>query len=225
MVIKIFIWGAIITFPVFMIEFGIAQSIGKISLPPIYISILYWFVAIALVEEIFKYLVVKGKALKSYAMDEPVDIMIYMVIAALGFAALENILYLLPPAEKIFSLNEILTRTVLISFFRFIGATFLHALCSGLVGYFSAISICKGKKGRGLVLLGLLIAIFLHGLYNLSIMEIGMPLKYILPVAILIGLSIFITFAFRHLKTMKSVCKITKKDYGTIKKDKSKRGL
>jgi RsiW-degrading membrane proteinase PrsW (M82 family) len=42
--------------------------------------------------EIFKYLVVRFKVIKNPAFDEPTDIMLYMIIAALGFAAVENIL-------------------------------------------------------------------------------------------------------------------------------------
>ena len=211
MILKIFFWGMLITVPVFLVEFGAAHTITKINLPPFFISILYWFLVIALIEETFKYLVVRGKVLKHHAFDEPVDAMIYMIIAALGFAALENILYLLPPAEKILSLNEVFSRTIIISFFRFIGATFLHALCSGLVGYFLALSIYRAKKGSGLVILGLSSAILLHGLYNFSIMEIEAPLKFIIPIIILLGLALFVTFGFKKLKKMKSVCILQKK--------------
>ncbi len=211
MILKIFFWGMVITLPVFLVEFGAAYAITKINLPSFFLSILYWFLIIASVEEIFKYLVVRGKVLKHCVFDEPVDAMIYMIVAALGFAALENILYLLPPAEKIFSINEFFARTVIISFFRFIGATFLHALCSGLVGYFMALSIYKAKKGSGLIILGLLSAILLHGLYNFSIMEIEAPLKFIIPTIILLGLSLFVTLGFKKLKKMKSVCILPKK--------------
>ncbi|MBU3895817.1 PrsW family intramembrane metalloprotease, partial [Patescibacteria group bacterium] len=91
---------------------------------------------------------------------------------------------------------------------RFVGATFLHALCSGLVGYFLALAICRPKIKIVFVTIGLVIAAFLHGLYNFSIIEIEGPLKLLIPVAILISLTIFITIAFIKLKKMKSVCKI-----------------
>ncbi|MBU3934453.1 PrsW family intramembrane metalloprotease [Patescibacteria group bacterium] len=211
MILKIFFWGMVITVPVFVMEFGAAHAIEAVNFSPFLSSILYWFLAIALVEEVFKYLLVKGKVLKNHAFDEPVDAMIYMIVGALGFAALENILYLLPPAEKIFSLNELFARTVIISFFRFVGATFLHALCSGLVGYFLALSLRKAKGGSKLTILGLLIVVLLHGLYNFSIMEIGGSLKFIIPIIILAGLFLFVTLAFKKLKKMKSICLLPKK--------------
>lgn len=210
MILKIFFWGMVITIPVFAMEFGAAHLIDAIKLPHFWTSLLYWFLAIAFVEELFKYLLVRGKVLRNHAFDEPVDAMIYMIVGALGFAALENILYLLPPAERVFSLNELIARTVIISFFRFVGATFLHALCSALVGYFLALSLRKNKR-TGLTVLGLSIAILLHGLYNFSIMEIETSLRFIIPIIILLALALFVTLAFRKLKKMKSICILPKK--------------
>lgn len=208
MVVKVFFFGVAITIPVFLVEFLLSKAIPLIGLPFFWSSIIYWFLAIALVEEYFKYWAVKHGVLKDKEFDEPVDTMIYMITVALGFAALENILYLFPPAEKVFMFNELLARTATISFFRFVGATFLHALCSGLVGYFLALAICRPKIKIVFVTIGLVIAAFLHGLYNFSIIEIEGPLKLLIPVAILISLTIFITIAFIKLKKMKSVCKI-----------------
>lgn len=208
MILKIFCWGMLITLPVFLVELGALKIIVRLNMPRLFVLLLYWFAAIALVEEIFKYLVVKIKILRSYEFDEPVDAMIYMATAALGFAALENILYLLPPAEKIFSFGELVVTTAAIGFFRFIGATFLHALCSAMVGYFLALSLCK-RKNRWLIALGLFFAVLLHGLYNFSIMEIESPLKFIIPVIILLWLAVFVSFGFKNLKKIKSVCKIS----------------
>ncbi len=208
MIVKIFILGALSTIPVFFIEYSLSRLISIPVLPELLYLALYWFVVIAATEEIFKYIVVRYKALKSPAFDEPVDAMIYMIIAALGFAALENILYLIPGAEQVLSFNALLARTITISFFRFIGATFLHALCSGLVGYFIAMSVCREEKKMNLTFLGVLIAILLHGLYNFSIMKLSDPLKVAVPVLILSGLAIFVTLGFRQLRKMKSTCRI-----------------
>lgn len=208
MVLKIFIYGILIALPVFVIETGLSILLTKLKLPSIFVSFLYWFVAIALVEEILKYLVVKEKVFKHYEFDEPTDVMIYMIVAAMGFSALENVLYLLPPVGKIFPFVEIFKRTIIISFFRFIGATILHALCSGLVGYFVALACLETKKKLRLTFLGLFLATVLHGFYNFSIMEGAKSIKIIIPVVILLGLALFVSFAFKKLKKIKSVCKI-----------------
>ena len=51
-----------------------------------------------LIEEYLKYAVVRWRVLKNPAFDEPLDTMIYLIISALGFAAVENLLniYLAP---------------------------------------------------------------------------------------------------------------------------------
>ncbi len=208
MILKMFFWGALIIFPVFVIEFSGNFLLNKMTLPPLIVSIIYWFLIIGLVEEFFKYLLVKIKILKNPAFDEPVDAVIYMIVVALGFAALENILYLLPPVEKALTFSELFIRTAAISFFRFLGATLLHSLCSALVGFFLALSIYKKEKRARLIASGLLTVTLLHGLYNFSIIEIEEPLKFVIPVIILFGLTLFLVFAFWKLKKMKSVCQV-----------------
>ena len=207
MIFKVFLWGSFITLPVFLIQLGLSALLTELKLPSFIISLLYWFVVIALTEEFFKYLVVRGKVFNSHHLDEPLDIMLYMIIAALGFAALENVLYLFSPADNL-SFNQVLNNTLIISFIRFIGATFLHTLCSGTVGYFLALSFYETKNKRWLFLAGLSIAAILHGLYNFSIMTFKGTLQFVIPIIILTGLAIFMIWAFNRVKKMKSVGKV-----------------
>src|SRR3989344_4407839 len=100
MILKVFLWGALITLPVFFVQLGLSTLLAGLKLPALIISILYWFLAIAFTEEFFKYLVVKKVVFNSKHLDEPLDIMLYMIVAALGFAALENILYLFSPVNN-----------------------------------------------------------------------------------------------------------------------------
>jgi len=172
---------------------------------PLLFFIFYQFVIIALVEEFFKYLVVKEKVINDPEFDEPIDVMLYMIIAALGFAALENLLVLFPGKEPF-----LFKQTVTISAFRFIGATFLHALSSGTLGYFLALSIFEPKRKIKLILTGIIIATILHGLFNISIIGIEKNLTVAIAVLIVLltGLAIFVSFGFRKLKKLASICKI-----------------
>lgn len=203
MIIKIFLYGMAIAIPVALLELGIFAGLIELNLPRIFVLILYFFLGVALVEEFFKYLVVRIKVLRDPEFDEPLDAMIYMIIAALGFAGLENILILFH-LEKVFPLQEILAVTIL----RFVGATFLHALCSGVVGYFLALSFFFPKNKIKLLGLGLGIATILHGLYNFSIIEIEGSTKFIFLFSILMGLALFVSLGFKRLKKLKSICKI-----------------
>ncbi len=207
-VIKIFFYGILVTLPAILLEMGIFKGISflnskDILTSPFLIVLLNIFVGVALVEEVLKYLVVRAKVLGNPEFDEPVDVVLYMIIAALGFAALENILIL-------FSLGPVFLfdQTMGISVFRFLGATFLHTLSSGTVGFFLALSFFETKNRLKLLFTGLGLAIFLHGLYNFCIMKAEGSLKLLIPALILIVLAIFLSWGFKRLKKLKSVCKI-----------------
>jgi len=210
MILKIFLWGAVITLPVFFIQIGLAKLLDGVSVGMLARNIIYWFIIIACSEELFKYLVVRIKVISSPNLDEPLDIMLYMVVAALGFAAVENVLYLVSPVGQM-TLNQIIDRTLIIAFIRFIGATFLHTLCSAVIGYAIAISLYDQKNKLAEAGSGIIIAVALHGLYNFSIMTLDGYLKLAIPVAIIIILAVLTFSGFKRLQKLKGVCELNTK--------------
>lgn len=209
MILNIFLWGALIALPIFFVEIGLKYLLDSmgVGISPLVYSLIYWFIIIAFSEELFKYLVVRVKVVDSPHLDEPVDIMIYMVVAALGFAAIENVLYLFVPTAQM-SFNDFVTRTLIIDSIRFIGATFLHTLCSAVIGYAIAISLCDQKNKLLELASGIVIATGLHGLFNFSIITLEGNLKIIVPVLVILTLSVLVFFGFEKLKKMKGICKI-----------------
>jgi len=120
-----------------------------------------------IVEEVLKYAAALIVILWNKAVDEPIDTIIYMITIALGFSALENALFIFNPLQDGDYLNSFLTGN-----FRFLGATLLHVLASGTVGIAMALSFYKPDMIKVLVAtLGLFVAIILHALFNLFIME------------------------------------------------------
>jgi len=207
MILNIFLWGALMTIPVFFVQIGLKDLLDKVDTNLVIKNLIYWFLIIALSEEFFKYLVIKVKVFNSPNLDEPLDIMLYMVIAALGFAAVENVLYLFAPAGPM-SFNQMINRTLIVDLIRFIGATFLHTLCSAVVGYSLAISFCEVKRKNITLVLGISVATLLHGLYDFSIMTLEGYVKYAIPVIIILTLAFLVFSGFEKLKKMKSICKI-----------------
>ncbi len=209
MVLKVFFLGILAAGLAALLEIGILKFIGLffpnlIVKESIWFIIFKFFLVIALIEELSKYLIVRNFVLSSSELDEPLDIMLYLIISALGFAALENLLLVfatMEPFDMIQTLN--------FSFSRFIGATFLHTLASGTLGFFLALSFCFQKNQKKLFIFGLGIATILHGLYNFAIMKLEAPLENLIPLAILIGLALFTTWGFIKLKKIKSICKIS----------------
>ena len=203
MILKVFFFGMAAAIPVALLEIGFYEELKLLSIPFWISKLLYVFFGIAFIEELFKYLVVKKTVLKNSELDEPLDVMLYMIIAALGFAAAENLLVLLPMLNPFRFLE-----TAMVSLLRFLGATFLHTLTSGLLGYFLALSFGGYKNQPRLAWFGLSTVVVLHGLYNFSIMEIGGNLKFLIPIAILISLAIFVSLGFQRVKKIKSICRV-----------------
>lgn len=144
---------------------------GDIVCPPINFPLLpHWqFLAWATIEEVLKFAAVLIAALHTQAYDEPIDAIIYMMCAALGFAALENMLFILP--HIIPNINAGFVSSVFITNLRFIGANLLHVVASSTIGIALALSFYKTRKEKILwVFGGLVTAIMLHWLFNLFIM-------------------------------------------------------
>ncbi len=201
MVLKVFILGILAACLASVFEIAVLKIMTGKSLLFI---ILESFLLIALVEEFVKYLVVRLYVFTSAELDEPLDVMLYMVISALGFAFLENII-LFFAAEHPYAVGAAFSFALL----RFFGAVFLHTLTSGVLGFFIALSFCSAKNKKMLYFIGFFIAIILHGFYNLAITELIGFWQYSIPAIIIIILAVFTTYGFIKLKKLKSICKIS----------------
>jgi protease PrsW len=121
----------------------------------------------AAIEEGLKFSIGKWLLLGRKANDEPIDAIIYMITIALGFAAIENTLFLLNPL-----LDGKIVDTILTGNLRFLGATLLHVLASATVGMSMAFAFYKSKLIKIVCVgFGLFLAIVLHSAFNLFIIE------------------------------------------------------
>jgi RsiW-degrading membrane proteinase PrsW (M82 family) len=113
------------------------------------------FVVVALVEEFSKYVIVRYYAQRNKEFDEPFDGIVYAVMVAMGFAALENIMYVFQYGMS----NGIL---------RAFTAVPAHAAFGILMGFFMGkAKFAKTKKEKiRLNLTGLLAATLFHGAYD-----------------------------------------------------------
>lgn len=215
-VLKIFIWGMLIAPLAVLLQFGLIWLTKPSFDLKIFFSLLSqidnnWrgllvlIVFAPVVEEYLKYAIVKEKILKSPDFDEPLDAMLYLIIGALGFATVENLIVILK--TPLLPISQALSTIS----FRFIGATFLHALASGIVGYFLAKSLLETKKRFPLIIHGLVLAIIFHGIYNYLINLLDQNYSSIIVLAIvslLASAAIFVSISFKKLKKQLSICKI-----------------
>ncbi len=189
LLVKVFSFGIIIAPIVILLEAAV-KAISEIDFLP---QALVFFGLAAFVEEYMKYWVVKNSVLFKPDFDEPHDSIIYMITAALGFAAMENILI----AFKVYP--DGFNATLGVISLRFAGATLLHALTSGIVGYFLGLAWFFYHFKKYLVALGLIIASLLHLVFNYIIFinpSVALPGNVIL----LLGMLILVFILFDKLR-------------------------
>jgi RsiW-degrading membrane proteinase PrsW (M82 family) len=125
------------------------------------------FAAWSMIEEFGKYIVAWFVVLHRRENDEPIDAVIYLVAVALGFAGLENALFLLSPYG-----GDTLTETVMTGNLRFMGATLLHVFSSAIVGIALAYSFYKPTLVREwYAAVGVILAALLHTVFNFLILN------------------------------------------------------
>ncbi|OGI95698.1 hypothetical protein A2917_00015 [Candidatus Nomurabacteria bacterium RIFCSPLOWO2_01_FULL_42_17] len=155
-------------------------------------------------EEIIKYIAIMVVLYKTTYADEPVDWPIYLITVALGFAALENVLFL----RKSLSLDQTtigLFTAASIGQLRFLGSTLLHAVSSGILGIALGISLRMGRLKRKLYfIVGLTLAIALHSVFNFFIIKIkGNDFLEVLKVfAFLWVVTIIVILLFEKVRRM-----------------------
>ncbi|WP_111708398.1 PrsW family intramembrane metalloprotease [Lutibacter citreus] len=113
------------------------------------------FFVVALIEEFSKYIIVRYYTQPKNAFNEPFDGIIYAVIISMGFAAVENIFYVLEGG-------------LYIAFLRAFTAIPAHATFAVIMGYFMGKAKFSDRKAYW-NLIGLGGAILFHGSYDFFI--------------------------------------------------------
>lgn len=118
-------------------------------------------------EEIIKFLAVMVVLYKTDNAEEPLDWPIYMITAAVGFAALENTLFLIKPISMGQNTVSLLTGQL-----RFLGSTLLHTVSSGILGISLGFALhTEGFKKFWHIFVGFVLAIALHNVFNFFIIR------------------------------------------------------
>ncbi|MEK7162978.1 MAG: PrsW family intramembrane metalloprotease [Patescibacteria group bacterium] len=193
---KVFIAGALMAIFAAVFQFLLRDVFNSFQIKELGF---FSFSAFAIIEEIFKFLAAYLIIRKNNFFDEPIDAMIYMITAALGFAIVENI----GVAMSISNFQEVIVAITL----RFVGATLLHALSSGIVGYYWAKWIIRKNNAEykreifiKLLFQGIAIASLLHAIFNYLIL-ISREQILIYPTIFLIIIALFVFWDFEKIKS------------------------
>ena len=161
MLVRTFFWGMVMVGPAILFE---APFRSFLSGPSSFgTTLAVSFLVIGLGEEGAKLLAVFLAAYSSVEFDQVLDGIIYSITAALGFAAVENLVYVLK-----FGPGVALTRGVI--------AFLAHASFAGTMGYhLGRAKLVSGSPSRE-ILRGLGWAVLLHGSYDFILLaRVGSP--------------------------------------------------
>lgn len=177
MVFRIFIFGAILVFPIMFIQYIL--NVEGIVKP----GILQAFFATSLLEEFFKWFILYYTVFQHMEFDEPYDGIVYGSAVSLGFATVENILYLLANGVE-FAIGRALLPVS------------SHALFGVIMGFY----LGKGKFSklelrRKWIFLALFIPFCLHGIYDYILMSQEKWMYFMIPFMIFLW-----WFGLRRLK-------------------------
>jgi RsiW-degrading membrane proteinase PrsW (M82 family) len=120
----------------------------------------------AAIEELLKIGAISLIIFNNDVVNEPIDYPMYFIACALGFAALENFLYLIHPIEASGTIVGALTGNL-----RFLGSTLLHAIATSMVGSALGLSFYIRSYRPLYLLVGIIFAITLHSVFNFFIMK------------------------------------------------------
>jgi RsiW-degrading membrane proteinase PrsW (M82 family) len=163
------------------------------------------FIRAAFLEEFFKLVVIIFYCTRKSVFDEPMDGLIYGVAASLGYAAYENIDYVLYVKEYP-SFGLALTRAF--------SAVPAHAFFGIVMGFFVAKSIFEEKNNYFYLILAILIPVGMHGSYNYSLSSDLIHWQFINVIMFISGVAVI--FMFKSLKTKQKAGIIYDKKYYEI---------
>ncbi len=136
------------------------------------------FVVTALMEEGVKFLALFFGAYFHHEFDEPLDGIIYGVAAALGFASIENVVYLMA------------TESTMVVVQRGFTATLGHVAFTGSMGFFLGRAKFTSSRPGWIILAGFGVAVLFHGCYDVFLFAQGwvqwISLLFVLPIVLVI---------------------------------------
>ena len=149
-----------------------------------------------IIEESIKFIMAYILVLRSKYDDEPLDPMIYMITTALGFAAIENMLFLIDPLNHHNYISTIFTGNM-----RFIGATLLHTISSATIALFISFHFFDNKiKKISFVILGIISSVIMHSVFNLLMIGQGASITALELIWIIV---IILLLAFEKIKKIR----------------------
>ena len=158
-----FFWGCFSVVPAIILETVLPGIIPGSTGSSLISVAIYTFVVIAFSEELSKYIFLRYYSYKKRSFNEPFDGIVYAIMVGMGFATIENLMY-------VFGANTPQNQWATAGL-RALTAVPAHATFAVVMGYFTGLAKFSKKNERGLLLAGLIGATVLHGFYDFFLFQ------------------------------------------------------
>jgi protease PrsW len=156
---KAFIAGCASTIPAMLLQIQFQDWENADSLAD---TALFAFAIIGITEELSKFLLLRFFIYPNDEFNEPMDGIVYAVMVGMGFATVENLMYVF---------NTDAEGGISTAIGRAFTAVPAHAAFAVLMGSYMGLAKFVPERRNSYMLTGLLLAIFFHGLYDFFLLQ------------------------------------------------------
>ncbi|WP_227355643.1 PrsW family intramembrane metalloprotease [Haladaptatus salinisoli] len=146
---------------------------------PVVGMVLFFYLVVGPIEETVKWLAVRLYAYRSDKFDAVIDGAVYGAMAGLGFATIENAIYISQEYLSAAGTEQFL-RTGQTAVFRLFAGPG-HVIYSAFAGYYLGLAKFNRENAGPIVVKGLLIAAFIHATYNTLVGLVPGVVSYFFP--------------------------------------------
>ncbi|MFW6448657.1 MAG: PrsW family intramembrane metalloprotease [Halobacteriota archaeon] len=148
---------------------GLLNALGGllVGTVPLVSTVAFLYLVVGPVEEGVKLLAVRLHAFRHRQFDAVIDGAVYGAVAGLGFATIENALYITDTLEGLSQPIVVDTLGETAAVRALVGPG--HVIYSGIAGYYLGLAKFNPRHAGPLVVKGLLVAAVLHATYNLTV--------------------------------------------------------
>ena len=190
--LRSFLAGCFSVLPAIVLESALPMFVPGSTGPSLISIAIYTFIIIAASEEFSKYIFLRYYAYKKPSFNEPYDGIIYAVMVGMGFATVENLMYIFGA--------DTLGAAWGTAGLRAVTAVPAHATFAAIMGYFIGLAKFSHTNEKSLMFRGFLMATILHGFYDFFLFQ---NLTVGLYIGAVVSLIIGLRFTIRAMKLHK----------------------
>ncbi|WP_128477402.1 PrsW family intramembrane metalloprotease [Halorussus pelagicus] len=149
-----------------IVNTGASLALNQLPIAPAVTMLAFFYLVVAPVEELVKWLAIRLYAFRSDRFDAVIDGAVYGAMAGLGFATIENAIYITQGITETATIGSQQIATAGQTAAARLLAGPGHVIYSAFAGYYLGLAKFNRENAGPIVVKGLLIAGFIHATYN-----------------------------------------------------------